>query len=427
MLTVVWSCTVKRGEKIMNRVVVTGYGVVSPIGNDPETFLSSLKEGTNGIGPITKFDAEATGISVAGEVKDFPLEKYFVKKDTKRMDEFSLYGIHAALDAIEMAKLDTNAIDADRFGVMVGSGIGGLPTIQDQVTRMNEKGPKRVSPMFVPMSIVNMVAGNIALRVGAKGICTTTVTACASGTHSVGEAFRNIKHGYADVMLAGGAEATICEIGIAGFASLTALTTEADPDKASTPFDKNRSGFVMGEGAGVLLLESLDHALARGANILGEVVGYGANCDAYHMTAPNPDGSGAGKAMKLAMTEADIQPTEVGYINAHGTSTPANDVSEATAIRYGLGDSYKETYVSSTKSMTGHLLGAAGGVEAVATLLALQHQFIPPNINVTEQDPDIDLNVVINESKPAELTYAMSNSLGFGGHNAVILMKRWEA
>jgi 3-oxoacyl-[acyl-carrier-protein] synthase II len=326
-----------------------------------------------------------------------------------------------------MAQLDTKAIDADRFGVMVGSGIGGLPTIQDQVTRMNAKGPKRVSPMFVPMSIVNMVAGNIALRVGARGICTTTVTACASGTHSVGEAFRNIKHGYADVMLAGGSEATICEIGIAGFASLTALTTESDPNKASTPFDKDRSGFVMGEGAGVLLLESLEHALARGANILGEVVGYGANCDAYHMTAPNPDGSGAGKAMKLAMSEAGIEPSEVGYINAHGTSTPANDVSEATAIHYGLGDSYKETYVSSTKSMTGHLLGAAGGVEAVATLLALQHQFIPPNINVTEQDPEIDLNVVINESKPAELTYAMSNSLGFGGHNAVILMKRWEA
>jgi 3-oxoacyl-[acyl-carrier-protein] synthase II len=228
-------------------------------------------------------------------------------------------------------------------------------------------------------------------------------------------------------MLAGGSEATICEIGIAGFASLTALTTESDPNKASTPFDKDRSGFVMGEGAGVLLLESLEHALARGANILGEVVGYGANCDAYHMTAPNPDGSGAGKAMKLAMSEAGIEPSEVGYINAHGTSTPANDVSEATAIHYGLGDSYKETYVSSTKSMTGHLLGAAGGVEAVATLLALQHQFIPPNINVTEQDPEIDLNVVINESKPAELTYAMSNSLGFGGHNAVILMKRWEA
>lgn len=410
----------------MNRVVVTGYGVTSPIGNDPETFLASLQNGTNGIGPITKFDAEATGISVAAEVKDFPLEKYFVKKDTKRMDLFSIYGIYAALEAMEMAKLDTETIDVDRFGVMVGSGIGGLPTIQDQVIRMHDKGANRVSPMFVPMSIVNMVAGNIALRVGAKGICTTTVSACASGTHSIGEAFRNIKHGYADVMIAGGSEATICEIGIAGFASLTALTTESDPDKASVPFDKNRSGFVMGEGAGVFILESLAHAQKRGATILGEVVGYGANCDAYHMTAPNPDGSGAGKAMKLAMQEASITPAEVGYINAHGTSTPANDSAEATSIQYGLGEDYKKPYVSSTKSMTGHLLGAAGGIEAIASLLALQHQFIPPTINVTEQDPVIDLNVVINQSQPAELTYAMSNSLGFGGHNAVILLKRWE-
>lgn len=411
----------------MNRVVVTGYGVVSPIGNTPEEFLTSLKNGKNGIGPITKFDASNTGISVAGEVKDFPLEKYFKKKDTKRMDMFSIFGIHAALDAMEMAQLEVDKLDADRFGVMVGSGIGGLPTIQEQVTRMNEKGAQRVSPMFVPMSIVNMVAGNIALRVGAKGICTTTVTACASGTHSIGEAFRNIKHGYSDVMIAGGSEATICEIGIAGFAALTALTTETDPNKASTPFDKNRSGFVMGEGAGVFILESLEHAQARGANILGEVVGYGANCDAYHMTAPNPDGSGAGKAMKLAMNEAGIEPNQVGYINAHGTSTPANDSAEATSIQYGLGDAYQEAYVSSTKSMTGHLLGAAGGVEAIATLLALEHQFVPPTINVTEKDPEIDINVVMNHSVDANLTYAMSNSLGFGGHNAVILMKRWEA
>ncbi|EOT42893.1 beta-ketoacyl-ACP synthase II [Enterococcus columbae] len=411
----------------MNRVVVTGFGIVSPIGNDAESFLTSLKEGQNGIGPITKFDATETGISVAAEVKDFPLDKYFIKKDTKRMDLFSIYGVHAALDAIEMAGLALDKVDADRFGVMVGSGIGGLPTIEEQVLRMNQKGPKRVSPMFVPMSITNMVAGNIALRVGAKGICTTTVTACASGTHSIGEAFRNIKHGYADVMLAGGSESTICEIGIAGFATLTALTTESDPNKASTPFDINRSGFVMGEGAGVLLLESLDHAQARGANILAEVVGYGANCDAYHMTAPNPDGSGAGKAMQLAMQEANITGSQVDYINAHGTSTPANDVAEATAIQYGLGESYMQTYVSSTKSMTGHLLGAAGGVEAVATLLALQHQFVPPTINVTQQDPAIELNVVKNQAIEAPLTYAMSNSLGFGGHNAVLLMKRWEA
>lgn len=411
----------------MNRVVITGYGVVSPIGNDADTFLNSLKNGVNGITEITKFDAADTGITVAGEVKDFPLDKYFVKKDLKRMDLFSIYGIHAALDAMEMAGLSAeNISDPDRFGVMVGSGIGGLPTIQEQVIKMHTKGPKRVAPLFVPMSITNMAAGNIALRVGAKGICTATVTACASGTHSIGEAFRNIKHGYADLMLAGGAEATVCEIGIAGFASLTALTTATDPNHASIPFDQDRSGFVLGEGAGIFMLESLEHAQKRGATILGEVVGYGANCDAYHMTAPNPDGSGAGKAMQLAMKEAGITPQEVGYVNAHGTSTPANDKAEAKAIAYGLGETFKETYVSSTKSMTGHLLGAAGGVEAVATLNALQHQFVPPTINVTQQDPEIDLNVVFNEAKEADLTYAMSNSLGFGGHNAVICLKRWE-
>ncbi|EOT46978.1 MULTISPECIES: beta-ketoacyl-ACP synthase II [Enterococcus] len=410
----------------MNRVVITGYGVVSPIGNDPEAFLSSLKEGKNGIGPITKFDAADTGVHVAGEVKDFPLEKYFTKKDTKRMEMFSIYGIHASLDAMEMAALKAENINADRFGVIVGSGIGGLPTIQDQVTRMNAKGPQRVSPMFVPLSIVNMVSGNISMRVGAKGISYSPVTACATGTNAIGEAYRNIKHGYSDVILAGGSEATICEIGIAGFASLTALSKEEDPNKASVPFDKDRNGFVMGEGAGVLVLESLEHAKARGANILGEVVGYGSTSDAYHMTAPNPDGSGAGKAIKLALEEAAITPDQVGYINAHGTSTPTNDGAEATAIQYGLGAGYMNTYVSSTKSMTGHLLGAAGGVEAVATLLALQHQFIPPNINVTEQDPNIELNVVKNESIDATFDYALSDSLGFGGHNAVILMKKWE-
>lgn len=415
------------GDYQMNRVVITGYGVASPIGNDAETFLTSLKEGTNGIGPITKFDAAETGVTLAGEVKDFPFDKYFEKKMKKRMDFYSIYGVYAALEAMEMAGFKAEDTDPDRFGVIVGSGIGGLPTIQEQVTRMNEKGPKRVSPMFVPMSIANMAAGNIALRVGAKGICTAVVTACASATHSIGEAFRNIKHGYADVILAGGSEASICEIGIAGFAALTALSLAEDPKRGSIPFDKDRNGFVMGEGAGVLLLESLEHAQARGANILGEVVGYGANCDAYHMTAPTPDGSGAAKAMKLAIDEAGISPAEVGYVNAHGTSTPANDKAESMAIKLALGETYQNTYVSSTKSMTGHLLGAAGGIEAIASLLALQHQFIPPTINVQEQDPEIDVNVVKNQSQPADISYALSNSLGFGGHNAVICLKRWEA
>ena len=402
----------------MNRVVITGYGVTSPIGNDADSFLNSLKEGTNGIAPITKFDASETGITLAGEVKDFPYDKYFIKKDSKRMDMFSIYGIYAALDKEKM--------NQDRFGVIIGSGIGGLPTIENQVIRLHEKGAKRVSPMFVPMAIANMAAGNIALRVGAKGICTAIVTACASGTNSIGEAFRNIKHGYSDVILSGGTEATICEMGIAGFAALTALSESTDPNRGSIPFDENRNGFVMGEGAGVLVLESLEHAQARGAKIYGEIVGYGANCDAYHMTAPTPDGSGASKAMKLAMEEAGVQPEQVGYINAHGTSTPANDQAEAKAIQIALGKNFRDTYVSSTKSMTGHLLGAAGGIEALATLLALEHQFIPPTINVEKQDPEIDLTVVKNESKPASFTYAMSNSLGFGGHNAVLCMKRWE-
>lgn len=410
----------------MNRVVITGYGVASPIGNDAETFLKSLQEGKNGIGPITKFDASATGITVAAEVKDFPFDKYFVKKDAKRMDLFSLFGIYAALEAMEMSQLDTDKIDVDRFGVMVGSGIGGLQTIEDQVIRMHDRGPQRVAPLFIPMAIGNMAAGNIALRVGAKGICTATVTACASATHSIGEAYRNIKHGYSDVIIAGGAEAPISEIGISGFASLTALSPTEDPNRASIPFDKDRNGFVMGEGAGVLILESLEHAQNRGATILGEVVGYGANCDAYHMTSPTPDGSGAAKAMKLAMKEAGIQPEQVGYINAHGTSTQANDKAESKAIQLAFGDAFDEVLVSSTKSMTGHLLGAAGGIEGIAALNALQHQFIPPTINIMHKDEEVQANVVLNESQSHTFEYALSNSLGFGGHNAVICLKRWN-
>lgn len=410
----------------MNRVVITGYGVTSPIGNDAETFLESLKEGTNGIGPITKFDATETGVTLAAEVKEFPFDKYFVKKDGKRMDLFSLYGIYAAIEAVEMSGIDKEKIDVDRFGVMVGSGIGGLQTIQDQVIRMHDKGPQRVSPLFIPMAIANMAAGNIALRIGAKGICTSIVTACASATNSIGEAFRNIKHGYSDVIVAGGTEASITEIGISGFSSLTALSHATDKDRASIPFDKDRNGFVMGEGAGVFVLESLEHAQERGATILGEVVGYGANCDAYHMTSPTPDGSGAAKAMELAMEEAGITPEQVGYINAHGTSTPTNDSAESRAIELAMGEATKDIRVSSTKSMTGHLLGAAGGIEGIATLNALQHQFIPPTIGLQNKDEEVTVNVVANTSQPHSFDYALSNSLGFGGHNAVICLKRWE-
>ncbi|MBV7389905.1 MULTISPECIES: beta-ketoacyl-ACP synthase II [Enterococcus] len=407
----------------MNRVVITGFGVTSPIGNDEETFLNSLKTANNGIGPITSFDAEETGVTLAGEVKDFPLEKYFVKKDTKRMEKYSLYAIYATLEAMAMSGINTEEENMERFGVLIGSGIGGLGTTQDQVIKMDHKGPARVSPMFVPLAIVNMAAGNVALRIGAKGICYSPVSACASGTHSIGEAFRNIKHGYSDVIVAGGAESCINEIGIAGFAALTALSTATDPDQASIPFDKKRTGFVMGEGAGVLVLESLEHAQARGANILGEVVGYGATCDAYHMTSPSPDGNGAARAITEAITEAGISPTDVDYVNAHGTSTQANEKAESKAIVAALS---KDTYVSSTKSMTGHLLGGAGGVEAVATLMALQHQFIPPTANVTELDEEVEANIVVNEAKDAKVNYAVSNSLGFGGHNAVICLKRWE-
>ncbi|MBP1048137.1 beta-ketoacyl-ACP synthase II [Enterococcus sp. BWM-S5] len=410
----------------MNRVVITGYGVASPIGNDAQTFLESLKEGKNGIGPITKFDASETGVTLAAEVKEFPFDKYFIKKDGKRMDLFSLYGIYAAMEAVEMSGIDKDTIDVDRFGVMVGSGIGGLQTIQDQVIRMHDKGPQRVGPLFIPMSIANMAAGNIALRVGAKGICTAVVTACASATHSIGEAFRNIKHGYSDIILAGGTEASITEIGISGFSSLTALSHATDKDRASIPFDKDRNGFVMGEGAGIFVLESLEHAQKRGAAILGEVVGYGANCDAYHMTSPTPDGSGAAKAMKLAMEEAGITPEQVGYINAHGTSTPTNDSAESKAIERAMGEAAKDIRVSSTKSMTGHLLGAAGGIEGIATLNALQHQFIPPTIGLQEQDEEVTVRVVANNSESHTFDYALSNSLGFGGHNAVICLKRWE-
>jgi 3-oxoacyl-[acyl-carrier-protein] synthase II len=411
---------------MMKRVVITGYGVTSPIGNDAASFLESLRSGKNGIGPITKFDASETGIALAAEIKDFPFDKYFVKKDAKRMDYFSLYGIYAALEAMTMSQLDPEQIDADRFGVMVGSGIGGLETIQNQVIRMHEKGPKRVAPLFVPMAIGNMAAGNIALRVGAKGPCIATVTACATANNSIGEAFRNIKHGYSDVLLAGGSESTINEMGISGFAALTALSSATDPNRASIPFDKDRHGFVMGEGAGILVLESLEHAQNRGANILGEIVGYGVNCDAYHMTSPRPDGSGAAKAMQLAIAEANIEPAQVGYVNAHGTSTPANDVAETKAIQTALGAAAKNVRVSSTKSMTGHALGATGGLEAIATLNALQHQFIPPTINVEQLDPEIEIDIVINEGQAHTFDYALTNSFGFGGHNAVLCLKRWE-
>ncbi|MGX7030925.1 beta-ketoacyl-ACP synthase II [Vagococcus zengguangii] len=411
----------------MRRVVITGQGAVTPLGNTAQEFWEGLKAGKNGIAPITHFDASETGVTVAAEVKDFDPTLYMEKKQTKRMDAFSIYGIAAAKQALADSGLVLGEnVDPHRTGVIVSSGIGGMTTIQEQVIKMKERGPKRVAPFFVPMSIGNMAAGNISIEIGAKGVCSCVVTACASATNAIGDAFRSIKHGYQDVIFAGGAEATICEIGISGFAALTALTTAEDPNRASIPFDKERGGFVMGEGAGVVVLEELEHAKARGANILAEVVGYGANSDAYHMTSPTPDGSGAGRCMLLAMEEAGISPEQVDYINAHGTGTPTNDGAETTAIKYALGEEVAKTVaISSSKSMTGHLLGAAGAIEAMACVGALRENFVPPTINYQVADEACDLDYVPNVGRERQVDYALTNSLGFGGHNAVLCLKKW--
>ncbi len=405
-----------------NRVVITGYGVVSAIGNSPEKFWNNLKAGKTGIGPITHFDAEATGISVAAEVKEFPFDKYFQKKDARRMDTFSLYAVYAALDAMEMSGITEENTNFDRLGCIMASGIGGLEQSQKNSQAIVAKGPRKgVAPLYVPLAIANMATGNVALRTGARGVSRAEVTACAAGANAIGSAFREIKHGYADAMIAGGAEAAICELGIAGFANLTALTKETDPEKACIPFDKNRSGFVMGEGSGVLILESLEHAQARGANILAEIVGYGNTNDAFHMTTPS--GVGAENAIKLALEEAGASPADVDYVNAHGTSTHANEETESKAIHNVIGD---KAYVSSTKALHGHALGATGAIEAVATVQALLNQYAPVNAGTTELDEGMTINVVLGEGKPAEINLALSQDFGFGGHNAVLAFKKWE-
>lgn len=407
----------------MTRVVVTGYGVTSPIGNTPEEFWNSLETGKIGIGPITKFDASAYDVKNAGEIKDFPFDKYFVKKDTNRFDDYSLYALYAAEEAVSNAKLDVENLDSDRFGVIVATGIGGIYEIEEQVLRLAEKGPKRVKPMTLPKCLPNMASGNVAMRFGANGICKSVNTACASANDAIGEAFRNIKFGFQDVFLVGGTESSITKFAMAGFQALTAMSTTEDPTRASIPFDKDRNGFVMGEGSAMLVLESLEHAQKRGATILAEVVGYGNTCDAHHMTSPHPEGLGAIKAMKLALSEAGIEPSQVGYINAHGTSTPANEKGESAAIVQVFG---KTVPVSSTKSFTGHLLGAAGAVEAIATIEAMRHSFIPMTAGTTELSDYIEADVVYGQGRPAEVAYAVSNTFGFGGHNAVLAFKRWE-
>lgn len=405
------------------RVVITGYGVTSPIGNTPEAFWNSLHDGKIGIKPITKFDTSEIPVHNAGEIQDFPFDKYFVKKDKNRMDLYSLYAIYATMEALENAGLDMEKEDQDRVGVIVSSGIGGLQELQEQVIRMNEKGIKRIQPMFIPKALSNMGAGNVALRIGARGVCKSITTACASANDAIGEAFREIKFGFHDVMLAGGSEATINEMGIGGFNALTALSTTEDPSRSAIPFDKDRNGFVMGEGAGVLVIESLEHAQNRGANILAEIIGYGTNCDAYHQTTPTPDGSGAAKAIRLALNEAGLAPADVDYVNAHGTSTEANEKGESQAIVAVFG---KDVPVSSTKSFTGHLLGAAGAVEAIATIEAMRHSFIPKTAGTQELSDYIEANVVIGQGLEAEVKHAISNTFGFGGHNAVLAFKRWE-
>ena len=410
----------------MKRVVVTGLGAITPIGNNVEEFWNGIKEGKVGIGPITKVDTEGFKVHLAAEVKDFVAKERMDVKAAKRMELFSQYAVVAAKEAMEDAGIDMEKEEPFSVGVSVGSGIGSLQAIEREYKKMLEKGPNRVNPLLVPLMISNMAAGNVAIQLGLKGKNINVVTACATGTHSIGEAFRSIQHGEAEVMLAGGTESSITPIGLAGFSALTALTEETDPNRASIPFDKDRSGFVMGEGAGVVVLESLDHALARGAKIYAEVVGYGATCDAYHITSPAEDGSGAAKAMINAIKDAGITPDQVDYINAHGTSTHHNDLFETRAIKLAFKDHAYQLKINSTKSMIGHLLGAAGGVEFITLVKSIEEGYIHQTVGSKESEEDMDLNYMFGEGVHTDVTYGISNSLGFGGHNASILVKKYE-
>ena len=409
----------------MTRVVVTGLGAVTPVGNTANDFLDGIFNSQVGIAPITKFDATETGVTVAGEVKGFDPAERVGKREARKMDLFSQYAVHAAGEALENAGLADGVDNPDRFGVIMGNGIGGLTTIEEQVIKMHDKGPQRVSPMFVPNAIPNMVSGNVSMRYGAKGINYTLSTACASATNAIGEAFWRIQSGKYDVMVTGGSVATVNEMGISGFAALTALSTEPNPLEASKPFDVNRHGFVMGEGSGILVLESLEHAQARGAKIIAEVVGYGANSDAYHLTSPTPDGSGPAGSVKLALQDAGIEASDIDYVNAHGTATGANDAAESKAMELVFGKN--GVLVSSTKGMTGHLLGAAGAIEAIAAIGALVREQLPVNVGVTEQDPETaGVTLVNDDNKFVAPNYVLSANYGFGGHNAAIIFKKWS-
>ena len=406
------------------RVVITGLGAITPLGNNVEEFWKGIKEGKCGIDQITKFDASEFKVKLAAEVKGYNPEDYFDRREAKRLDLFSQYAMVASREAWKDSGLDKETENMEKVGVVVGSGIGGIQTIETENRKCNEKGPDRVSPMYIPMGILNMATGNVAIDIGAKGESMAMVTACASGTHCIGESFRMIKHGYQDVVLAGGTEAGITPLSIAGFTNIKALTKAEDKNRASIPFDKERSGFVMAEGAGVVVLEEYEHAKARGAKIYAEIVGYGATSDSYHITSPAPGGEGGARAMKLAMEEANVKPEEITYINAHGTSTHLNDSCETQAIKTALGEeNARKVMVSSTKGHTGHLLGAAGAVEAIICSKAIEEGFVPATINYKVPDEECDLDVVPNEGRKAEIKYAISNSLGFGGHNSSLLFK----
>lgn len=413
------------GKMEKRRVVVTGIGAVTPLGNTVHETWAAIKAGKNGVGPLTRVDANNFNVKVAAEVRDFNMEQFVDKKEARRMDRFTQFAVAAAMMARDDAKLEINESNAHRVGVWIGSGIGGMETYEEQFRILMERGPRRVSPFFIPMLIPDMASGQVSIYLGAKGINSCTVTACASGTNSIGDAFRVIARGDADAMVTGGTEAPIVNMALAGFSSNTALSMNPDTESASRPFDKNRDGFVIGEGAGIIILEEYEHAKARGAHIYAEIVGYGATGDAHHITAPAPEGEGAARAMQIALDDAGVEASAVGYINAHGTSTPYNDLYETQAVKTVFGEHAYKLAMSSTKSMTGHLLGAAGGVEAIFTALALQEQIMPPTMHLIEPDPECDLDYVANSAREASFDYALSNSLGFGGHNATLLFKKY--
>lgn len=417
-----------RGNGQPRRVVITGLGIVSPLGSDVETFWKRLTAGESGIGPVTRFDTTKYDTRIGGEVREFRSEDWMEKKDIRRTDLFVQYAIGAAAQAVRQAGVSPETVDVNRYGVLIGSGIGGIATFEDQHRTLLEKGPSRVSPFFIPMMISDMASGQVSIQLGAKGPNYCTVSACSSGAHAVGDAFRIIQDNEADVMISGGAEAPVTPVSFAGFCSMKAMSTRNDePQKASRPFDANRDGFVMGEGAGVVVLEELEHAKRRGAAILAEIVGYGATGDAHHMTAPAPEGEGAARAMRAAIRDSGLSLESFGYLNAHGTSTQLNDKFETQAIKSVFGDHAKKLPISSTKSMTGHLLGAAGGLETIICVLALQRSLLPPTINYESPDPDCDLDYVPNTARAVDLQAALSNSLGFGGHNVTLALSRYMA